>query len=85
MFILLLASTVNASNHTKCEIQLTLINLHPNEYSQEFHYYPFAVKLDRCAGTEKCYIWNPATCNCENGKYLESIMDDSVITCDEII
>ena len=29
-------------------IQPTLINLHPNEYSQEFHYYPFAVKLDRC-------------------------------------
>ena len=28
----------------------TLINLHPNEYSQEFHYYPFAVKLDGCAG-----------------------------------
>ena len=28
--------------------------------------------------------WNPATCNCENGKYLASIMDDSVITCDEI-
>ena len=26
----------------------TLINLHPNEYSQEFCYYPFAVKLDRC-------------------------------------
>ena len=26
----------------------TLINLHPNEYSQEFHYYLFAVKLDRC-------------------------------------
>ena len=28
--------------------QLIRINLHPNEYSQEFHYYPFAVKLDRC-------------------------------------
>ena len=28
--------------------QPTLINLHLNEYSQEFHYYPFAVKLDRC-------------------------------------
>ena len=27
-------------------IQPTLISLHPNEYSQEFHYYP--VKLDRC-------------------------------------
>ena len=26
----------------------TLTNLHPNEYSQEFHYYPFAFKLDRC-------------------------------------
>ena len=22
--------------------------LHPNEYSQEFHHYPFAVKLDQC-------------------------------------
>ena len=27
-------------------IQATLINLHPNEYGQEFHYYPFSVKLD---------------------------------------
>ena len=24
-------------------------------------------------------------CSCENGKYLASIMDDSSITCDEII
>ena len=31
-------------------VQPTLINLHPNECSQEFHYYPFAVKLDRCLG-----------------------------------
>ena len=46
------------------------------------------------------YIWNPATCSCENGKYLASIadatyscengtylasvMDDSAIMCDEI-
>ena len=28
---------------------------------------------------------NPATCNCENGKYLVSIMDDSAIIFDEII
>ena len=28
---------------------------------------------------------SPATCNCENGKYLASIMDDSVITCNEVI
>ena len=30
-------------------------------------------------------MWNPATCSCENGKYLASIFDDSVITCHEII
>ena len=30
-----------------CIIQPTVINLHPNEYSQEFHYYTFAVKLDK--------------------------------------
>ena len=34
---------------------------------------------------EKMYILNPATCSCENGKDLASIMDDSAITCDEII
>ena len=27
-------------------IQPILLNLHHNEYSQEFQYYPFAVKLD---------------------------------------
>ena len=32
-------------------IRPTLINLHPNEYSQEFHYYPFIVKLERCIGS----------------------------------
>ena len=31
-------------------IQPILIILHPNEYSQELHYYLFAVKLDRCVG-----------------------------------
>ena len=34
---------------------------------------------------EKDCIWNPATCSCKNGRYLASIMNDSVITCDEII
>ena len=32
-------------------IQPTLINLHTNEYNREFHYYPIAVKLDRCVGS----------------------------------
>ena len=29
----------------------TLINLHSNSYSQELHYYPFVVSLDRCVGS----------------------------------
>ena len=63
-FMGLLISIVNASNHTKCVplsnqkcmTQSTLINLHPNKCSQEFHYYPFAVKLDKCVGS--CKILN---------------------------
>ena len=31
--------------------QPTLINLHPNKFSQEFHYYSFAVILGRCVGS----------------------------------
>ena len=167
MFIGLLISIDDASNHTKCvslsnqkfEIQPTFINLHPKKYSQEFHYYPFTVKLAKCVesntlndlsnkvcdpnktedvnlnifnmttGTDesetlkkhisceckcrfdgrncnsdqwwnndKCqcerkkhhlckryYVWNLAMCNCQNGKYLASIMDVSAIMWDEII
>ena len=59
MVFVFLTSLVNASNHTKCvslsnqkyEIQSTLINLHPIEYSQELHYYAFVVKLDKCVGS----------------------------------
>ena len=32
-------------------IQPSPINLHPNEYSRESHYYLFAVKLNRCVGS----------------------------------
>ena len=59
VFIGLLASIVNASNLNKCKflnnqqymIQPALINLFPNEYSQELHYYPFAVNLVRYVGS----------------------------------
>ena len=34
---------------------------------------------------EKDYVWNPATCSCENGERLSRAIDDSVITCDDII
>ena len=58
IFVRLLTGTVSASNHTKCVlssnqkcmIEPTLIHLHLNGYSQEYDYYPFAVKLDRCVG-----------------------------------
>ena len=57
--IVLLTSIFYASNHAKClslsdqkwKIQPTLINLHPNEYCQELHYYQFAVRLDKCVGS----------------------------------
>ena len=34
---------------------------------------------------EKDYIWNPTTCSCKNIKYLPIIIDNVVITFDEII
>ena len=34
---------------------------------------------------QKLYIWNPATCIAENGKYLGNIIEDSTTMCDEII
>ena len=34
---------------------------------------------------KKDYVSNLSACICENGKYLASNMNDSVITCDEII
>ena len=40
------------------------------------------IKVDVC---EKDYAWNPATSNCENGKYLASIMNDSAFIYDEVI
>ena len=54
----LLICIVIASNHTKCVLlsnqkcmtQPTIINLYPDEYSQEFLSYSFVDKLDRCAG-----------------------------------
>ena len=55
IFAALLTDIVSASDRTKCVSlsnqkcmsQPTLINLNPNEYSQEFHCYAFLVKLDR--------------------------------------
>ena len=57
IFTGLLTGIVNESNYSncvslsnrKCKIQPTLLNLHPNRYSLKFDFYPFSIKLDRCA------------------------------------
>ena len=54
----------NTSNHTKCvslsnqkcTTQPTVINLHPNEYTQGLRYYPFATNVDKC-------VWSFNTIN----------------------
>ena len=64
IFIGLLTDIVSAWNQTKFVslsnqkfmTQPTLINLNPNEYSQELLYYSFEVNLDRC-------IWSYNTLN----------------------
>ena len=57
--VMLLTSIVNVSKHTncvslryqKCEIEPTFMNLHPNQYSREFHYCSFTFKLDKFIGS----------------------------------
>ena len=59
IFIGLLTGLSSGYNHTKCislvnqkcQIQPNLVNLHPNEYSQQFYYFQFAVKLNRFVGS----------------------------------
>ena len=33
---------------------------------------------------QKGCLWNPGTCSCENGSYVRSITDNSVITFTEL-
>ena len=41
--------------------------------------------MDKIHVCEKEYFCHPSKCNCENGKYLANIMDDSAIIYDEVI
>ena len=45
----------------------------------------YRCECKKCCVCEKDCVCNPATCNCENGKYLTSTINDSAIICDEII
>lgn len=33
---------------------------------------------------EKDHVWGPGTCTCINGKYLENVIDYSIVVFDEI-
>ena len=69
IFIRLLTSIGNASNQTKCvsfsnqkcTTQPTVINLHPNEYTEALGYYPFSVNLNRCV--RSCNTLNDLSSN----------------------
>lgn len=58
LFNVLLTGKVSTFNHIKCislsnqkfTTQPNLVNLHPNECNQKFHYYSFVVKLFRYVG-----------------------------------
>ena len=43
------------------------------------------VSIKNIIYAKKDYVWNPSTDNCENEKYLASILNDSTIICDEVI
>ena len=66
IFIGLLTCIVSASNHAKClslnnqkcMTHPTLFNLHPNENSQEFHYYRLVVDMLEVAILLMTYLMN---------------------------
>ena len=59
MFMALLTSIINVSNHTecislnnqKCMTQPTIMNFYPNEYTQGLRYNSFDFNLDRHVGS----------------------------------
>ena len=66
----------------ECKCKLDTIKCNSNQWRNNDKWQCECKKNHIC---EKKYVCNPATCNCENRKYLASTMDDSVITCDEVI
>ena len=74
---------MNISDHTSCECQCKF-DVRKCNSKQKWNNYEFRRKCEKhmCG---KDYIWNLATCSWKNGKYLASIICNSVITYDEII
>ena len=72
--------TKDISCECKCKFDGTKCN--SNQWWNNEKCWSECKKMHVC---ERYYVWNPATFNFENGKYLANIMDDSTIICDEVI
>ena len=66
--------------HFKCKFNGTACNSDQKLYNKRYQWERKNYRI-----CKKDYIWNPSAWTCENSKYLESIAETSVITCDEII
>ena len=88
MIIGLLFSIANASNHTqslslsnqKCMTEPTLTNLHPDQYSQEFHYYPFAINTLINLSNKLCAPNNTEDLNCSVFNMITGINKSKILT-----
>ena len=58
----------------KCKFHDSKCNLNQKWQNEKFRYACKNWKEHHVC--EKDYIWNPATCNCENGNYLGRIIDN---------
>ena len=63
---------VNKRYMIKCRWKLDGRNCNSNQKWNNDKCWRECIKHHIC---EKDYIWNPATCSCENRKYLSSIID----------
>ena len=75
--------TKNISCECKCTFYGRKCNSNQNRNNNKSQYEFKSLKEHQAY--EKYYTWNPSTCTFKNCKYLESIIDDLVVICDEII
>ena len=74
--------TKHITSECECKLDSRKCNPHQKWNKDNCRYECKNPKKHHVCVCEKCYIWNAAKCRCENGKYLASIVDDLVSTCD---
>ena len=69
--------------HISCECKWKFddINCNSNQKKEQWQMLMRATKFKEKLCLWKRFIWNPSAYTCENGKYLEIIIGDSVIVC----